>query len=102
MITVKIDESDLLELLMARVEWHTDDAIEQNLYNVYYSELIDNGCFEGAELNIKKIVDNDYVNNFTICHGIEDIMHEFNESEEEAKERIVAEYYGWYLVRYCI
>ena len=29
-------------------------------------------------------------------------MKEFNESEEEAKERIVAEYYGWYLVSYCI
>lgn len=101
MITVKIDESDLLELLMYRVEWHTDDVIEQNLYNVYYSDLIDSGCFEGAEFDVKKIVDND-ITYFTICHGIEDIMKEFNESEDEAKERIVAEYYGWYLVRYCI
>ena len=101
MITVKIDESDLLELLMNRVEWQTDDAIEQNLYNVYYSELIDNGCFEGTEFNVKKIVDNDIID-FTICHGIEDIMKEFNEDEKEAKERIVAEYHGWYLVSSCI
>ena len=101
MITVKIDESDLLECLMNRVKWHTDDAIEQNLYNVYYSELINNGCFEGAEFNVKKIVDND-ITDFTICHGIKDIMKEFNEDEKEAKKRIVAEYYGWYLVRYCI
>ena len=101
MITVKIDESDLLELLMSRVEWHTDDAIEQNLYNVYYSELIDSGCCDGIVFDIKQIVDND-MSNFTICHGIEDIMKEFNESEEEAKGRIVAEYHGWYLVSYCI
>ena len=101
MITVKIDESDLLEWLMARVEWHTDDAIEQNLYNVYYSELIDSGCFEGAEFNVKKIVDND-ITDFTICHGIKDIMKEFNEEEKEAKKRIVAKYYTWYLVRYSI
>ena len=101
MITVKIDERDLLEWLMNRVEWHTDDAIEQNLYNVYYSELINNGCFEGAELNVKKIVDNDIID-FTICHGIEDIMKEFNEDKDKAKEHIVAEYDGYYLVRCCI
>ena len=101
MITVKIDESDLLVWLMNRVKWHTDDAIEQNLYNVYYSELINNGCFEGAEFNVKKIVDND-ITDFTVCHGIKDIMKEFNEDEKEAKKRIVAKYYTWYLVRYCI
>ena len=80
MITVKIDESDLLEWLMNRVEWHTDDAIEQNLYNVYYSELIDNGCFNGIVFNVKQIVDNDFID-FTICHGFEDIMKELNEDE---------------------
>lgn len=101
MITVKIDESDLLGLLMSRVKWHTDDAIEQNLYNVYYSELINNGCFEGTEFNVKKIVDND-VTDFTVCHGIKNIMKEFNEDEKEAKKRIVAKYYTWYLVRYSI
>lgn len=101
MITVKIDERDLLDLLMARVEWHTDDAIEQNLYNVYYSDLIDSGCFDDMVFDVKQIVDND-MTTFTICYGIEEIMKEFNESEDEAKKRIVAKYYAWYLVEYCI
>lgn len=97
MITVKIDESDLLDLLMERVEWLIDDVDTQGLFREYYSKMVD--CMDGMELDINKIVDNDYYNNFNIYESVEDVMHEFNENKEEAQDRIVAEYKGLYLVR---
>ncbi len=99
MITVRIDESDLLELLMNRVEWLIHDVETQELFRAYYSELIDNGCCDGIVLDVNQIVDNDYYNNFNIYESIEEIMHEFNENKEEVQDRIVAEYKGLYLVR---
>ena len=99
MINVKIDKYDLLELLLDRLEFWNKDTEVKKLYEVYYSELIDNGCFNGAELDIKFIVDNDYVNNYEIYDSIEDIMRAFNDDEEErTRDRIVAECDGLYLV----
>lgn len=99
MVNMQIDENELLEMLLDRVAFWTDDADIKKLYGLYYSDLIDNGCFEGAELDIKFIVDNDYVNNISVYDSLEDIMKDYNEDEEEAKERIVAECGGLYLVR---
>lgn len=63
MITVKIDEDILLEMLLDRVEYWISDKDIINLYRDYYEELINSGCFEGHELNVMNTVDNDYVNN---------------------------------------
>lgn len=100
MVNLKIYEDDLLEMLLDRLEFWTDDSDVKKLYEIYYSELIDNGCFEGEELNINYIVDNDYTNHFSVYESLEDIMKDFNEDEEEARDRIVAECDGSYLVRY--
>ena len=62
MVTVQIDEDDLLEMLMDRVAVWTNDTEVRNLYEEMYRNYIDGGCFEGAELNIMVTVDNDYVN----------------------------------------
>ena len=59
---VRIDNEDLLEMFMDRVEVWTKDTEKLDLYEKYYENAIDNGCFEDAELNIRSIVDNDYVN----------------------------------------
>ena len=66
MITVKIDESDLLEMLVDRVGYWTDDRDILNLYEQYYDSMVYGGCFDGAELDISSIVDNDYVNWLTV------------------------------------
>ena len=59
-VTVTIDEDDLLDMLMDRVnDWTTDDA---DLFEKMYENKIHGGCFEGMEFNIHSIVDNDYVN----------------------------------------
>lgn len=99
MVNVRIDEDELLSMLMDRVDFWTGDADIKKLYEVYYSDLIDSGCFEGVELNISLIVDNDYINNLSVYDDIEDIMKDFRVDEEEVRDRIVAEYNGSYLVR---
>lgn len=87
MITVKIDENILLEILLDRVEYWTSDEDTINLYRDYYEELINNGCFEDCELDIMGIVDNDYVNNLEIINR-EDFK-QWN-IEDETADKIVA------------
>jgi hypothetical protein len=62
MITVQIDEDDLLEMLMDRVAVWTNDIEVRDLYEKMYESYAYGGVFEGAKLNIMSIVDNDYVN----------------------------------------
>ena len=98
MVNVQIEKDDLLHLLLDRVDFWTHDPDVKNLYEAYYAYLIVNGCFEGEKLNISIIVDSDYLNNFNVYGSIEEIMKDYNEDEEEARERIVAECNGLYLV----
>ena len=62
MITVKIDEDTLLEMLLDRVEFWTSDEPVINLYRDYDEGLVYSGCFEGCTLDSMSIVDNDYCN----------------------------------------
>ena len=66
MINVKIDETTLLNLFMSRLEYWTTDADVLELYESYLKELIDCGCFEGAELDVNLIIDNIYVNDTAV------------------------------------
>lgn len=78
MITVKIDEADLLDMLVNRVGYWTDDREIKELYSQYYDSLVYGGCFDGAELDIHSIVDNDYVNWLTVVD-----REEYNKDREE-------------------
>ena len=62
MITVLIEEDELLDMLIDRVRFWTDDKDVINLYEKMYEDMVNGGCFEDSELNIRDIVDNDYVN----------------------------------------
>ena len=86
MITVKIDEEILLELLMKRVGFWTDDEDTLKLFEMYYSDRINNSCFEDCELDINVIVDNDYVNYYRV---IDKDDNDFNWAIEN-DDRIVA------------
>ena len=66
MINVQVNEEQLLDLLMQRMQYWTNDANTLNLYEQYLRDLIDGGCFEGANLNISLLVDNLYVNDTLI------------------------------------
>lgn len=66
MINVKINETTLLNLFMDRLNyWTTNDDV-LGLYESYLKELIDCGCFEGAELDVGLIIDNLYVNDTAV------------------------------------
>lgn len=79
MINVVIDENVLLKMLMERVEYWTEDEITYNLFEIYYRDLINSGCFEGLTIDIMDIVDNDYVNNTAVLTP-EEFEEQFNSS----------------------
>lgn len=87
MITVRIDENTLLDMLMCRVEYWTSDSCTQDLFRDYYESLIDSGCFEGYELDIMDIADNDYVNNLTTIS--KEDFKQYN-IEDELDDKVVA------------
>ena len=65
-VTVSIDEETLIDLLVDRVKYWTDDSDIIDLYRDYYSKAVWSGCYEGSYLDVMSIVDNDYVNNLSI------------------------------------
>lgn len=76
---ILMDENDLIDLLVERVEFWTQDEEVINLYRQMYEYEYDISCFDGRELDIKKIVDNDYIN---YCR----IIEEGDEDYEEVKK----------------
>ena len=90
MITVQIDEDTLQEMLMNRVEHWTDDPDTLELFEEFYKNRINGGCFDGAELDIMSIVDNDYVNNTSIV-TIDEYNEERNEFLKDEIQRFIEE-----------
>lgn len=83
MIRIKINEDDLLNMLVERVEYWTDDAVTIDLFSKMYEHSINDGCFEDAELDVMQIVDNDYVN---YCKIINDGDDDFQKVQQLAKD----------------
>lgn len=98
MITIKIDEDKLLEMLVDRVKYWTSDESVINLYRDYYEGLVYSGCFEGCELDIMSVVDNDYTNNLIVLNK-EDFEDYGVESFEDDKIEAFNEEQNLYLVR---
>lgn len=93
MITIKIDESILLDMFMTRVKRWIDNPIKENLLKDYYEGLVYSRCFEGGTLDIVAIVDNDIISNTVFIHKkdfedwgitseIDDSILAFNEEED--------------------
>ena len=78
MITVQIDEDILIDVLMNRVKYWTDDEDTLELFEKFYENRVYGGCFDGAELDVRAIVDNDYVNNTSIT-----TIDEYNKARNE-------------------
>ena len=84
MINVQIDEENLLDLLMQRVEHWTRDTYILTLYEQYLKDLIDGGCFDDANLDIYLLIDNLCINN-TLIMDKEDLKNndiDINDSEK--------------------
>lgn len=93
MITVKIDEPVLLDMIMTRVERWIDNPIKESLLKDYYKGLVYSKCLDGCKLNILNIVDDDIINNTVFIHKedfedwnitseIDDSILAFNEEED--------------------
>lgn len=78
-INVLLDEDYVVDLLVKRVEFWTQDKDVIDLYRKMYENNID--CFDGAELDVMKIVDNDYINN---CLIIEEGDEEYEDLKKLA------------------
>ncbi len=89
MITVKIDEDELLNMLMDRVERWTDDPDTLELFEKFYENRINGGYFDDAELDIMSIVDNDYVNTSIVT--IDEYNKERNEFLKDEIQRFIEE-----------
>ena len=98
MVTVTVDEDTLLEMLLDRLRFWTNDEDVINLYRDYYEGLVYSGCFEGCNLDIMMVVDNDYINNLA---AISKEDFEQWDIESEADDKIVAfnEEKDLYLIR---
>ena len=87
MVNVQINEEDLLDLLMQRMEYWTTDTYILNLYEQYLENLIDWGCFEDTDLDISLLIDNLYVNNTQIMDK-EDLKN--NDIDINNSEKVLA------------
>lgn len=98
MVTVKIYEDDLLDLLVDRVKYWRSDPETIAIYTAYYRELIDCGCFEGMELDIPVMVDNDIVNYTAVITADEFSNYKIDGDDDE---RILAQKGDLYLISTC-
>ena len=95
LVNVRVESDELLELLMNELKGWTKDPEILELYEQYYTGLLESGAFEGFTFDPMSIVDNDYVN-WTGVYTLEEL--EENEIDPEDTDRILASKDGLYLV----
>ena len=88
MITIKIEEEDLVELLANRIRCWTNDVDVIDLYIRYYESIVE--CFDGCEVDPSYIVDNDWINNTSVI--TEDEFGDYG-IEDENDDRILSWYH---------
>ena len=90
-INMWIDSEDLKDLLYERLKFwthgHSDDEV--NLLAEYLDSLVDNGCFERAELNVPVIVDNIYVNDTYFCHEGDEDWKRLHIGEDDQDDSVI-------------
>jgi hypothetical protein len=67
-ISIQMDSDDMIQALVDRVGFWTDDSDVIELFEQYYERMVEGGCFDGCEFDVMSIVDNDYVNNTSILY----------------------------------
>ena len=112
MIRVLVEEDELLDMLIERVKFWTDEPDVIALYSDMYENYVNSGAFDDTEVNIMQMVDNDYINYCRVLYEGEDIYDAVNRSYSENGigecydddgsylGYIEAENNGVYLIRY--
>ena len=75
-INVKLHIDDVYNLFENRVIYNLDDTPEADLYIKMYEEAIEEGVFDGQELRVSYIVDND-IHTYTQILYKKDLGEEF-------------------------
>jgi len=97
---------EMLDALMERVRYWTDDEDTIALFEQMYEHCINEGFYSGNDFDVQLIVDNDYINWCEVVEagddGFEDVDRAYNngECDVDGKCVIEAEYGGKYLVRW--
>lgn len=68
MINIQIEEENAIDLLVDRVKFWTDDEKVIDLYEKMYNDYCYSGVFDGSDLDVVVIVDNDYFNYCTVIY----------------------------------
>lgn len=84
LITVKMNMYDVVDMLVNRLNYWTDDKETKDLYRQMYTGYAEGGCFDGMELDVNSIVDNDYIN---YCQIINKDNEEFDKLLKIYKEQ---------------
>ena len=74
LINVQIEDEQILDMLLERCEVWGTSKNNIDLFEKMYQHYIEDGCFDGAELNVMSKVDNDVVN---YCSVIEEGEKDF-------------------------
>lgn len=101
MINVNISEEDLIDMLLNRLRDWTEDRDTIELFEDYYRNLIDCGAFEGLNLDVRLIVDNDYINNLVVVDKDElpDYGIDLDKDENTDRIEVYSQYSDMYLIR---
>ena len=84
LISVKINMYDVVDMLVDRLDYWTDDEEIKDLFRQMYTSYVESGGFDGMELNVNLIVDNDYIN---YCQIVDEENEEFNKLLKIYKEQ---------------
>lgn len=80
---IRVDNDTVVETLVNRLNYWTDDEATHELFRKMYESYVDGGCYEGCEFDVMQIVDNDYVNYCDVVSegddAYDDIKHLFEE-----------------------
>lgn len=111
MITIKMDENTVIDMLVDRVAQWTDDEDIIELYRKMYENEVYEGFFDNVEFDVMTIVDNDWVNNTDVVSRGDDNYDKilawwkaygcgYCADELDCCDYIEAEYNGDFLVRW--
>lgn len=96
MITVQMEENDVVDMLVDRVRFWTKDEEDIELYQKMYGDYCEN--VGTLSEDIEQIVDNDYINYCSIISQGDDNFDEILERYKEGERDISCEGYGYSFV----
>lgn len=65
-MVIYMNKENFRDILIDRVKFWTQDEATLYLYNKMYKMQIEQGVFDNKKIDVKIIIDNDYVNNVSI------------------------------------